>query len=157
MSSDAEALANSAFCSAVLCEAVSGYCKENEEGMELGALYLVLPLVLPGNTRDALPNSVSTALHSWVKKNPGARIRFPASAKSLVHRTQMGIQFMLTHEVAHIYGTRLLPGPKKLLKGSWENQSEESKSCMKKATLVGKMIARSGDLGTTFMLLGVRP
>jgi hypothetical protein len=150
-------LLNPAFCSVILRESILGYKEETNTGMPYVLSFLVLPLVLHKSTRDILPISISTKLHSWVHKNQYVRVGLDKRAQHLGLYTREAIIFSIRLEIIHISENGQLNVSQKKCKRLELPSSSEPVICQKKAYFVGRWFARTGDPAIIFAMLGVKP
>lgn len=150
-------LLNPAFCSILLMDAVSGFQAEKKEGFPYPISFLVLPLVLHKQTREAFPKAISTKMHVWVQKNPEFRIGFSERAKQLVPFTTEAIAFGIKT------GTLILTQKSELkviksvsTKTLWSDEEEPS-VCRMKARFLGRWLSKAGKMTTVFAMWGVMP
>lgn len=156
------ALFNPSFCAILLWEAVEGFSAEppRPAHVEVESLYLVLPLVLHGETRRSLPRSVRTSLASWVLTHPLLCLLIAERARALVPFTREAISFggrysLLTWAQNGMITTQ--PEWRRKIDDYRVRSTVEVQDCIKKSAFVGKWFRRTGDASTTMATLGVRP
>jgi hypothetical protein len=152
-------LLNPAFTAAALRMAVSGYFREANVGMPFEIAFLVFPIALHEATRNRLPRSVSTLLHTWLQENRDVVIEFPERTRSLVPFTKEAIVFACQRGVLTIDDEGALHAGDAPLKklASYKAVSDEIKEIFNRAEFVGRWFALSGTPVTILTLLGVRP
>lgn len=150
-------LFNPAFCALVLREAVKAYAGEREEGMELGLLFLVLPVVLHGQTRDALPTSTATHLHAWLEATPVAQVGLARRVEAIAPHTREATLYALQRGALAVNGAgRLVPTSARL--GRYRPTPEsEAAECVRRAGFLGRWFARTGAPATVLTLWGIQP
>ncbi|MEI2607044.1 MAG: three component ABC system middle component, partial [Candidatus Promineifilaceae bacterium] len=91
-------LLNPAFCGVLLHDAVKSYAYEQNQGMAFPLVYLILPLVLHKETRNALPSSRRLiTLYQWVEDNKLLRQNFVERTRYLVPYSREGLIFSIKH------------------------------------------------------------
>ncbi|MFD0904771.1 three component ABC system middle component [Actinomadura sediminis] len=150
----AAAMLNPALISAVLATAADGHQKEAEQGMPWSLSFIVAPLVLHRGTRQALPGTKSTHLTTWLTRNAALRVGFPHRARALVDPVRQGLQFGLTHGVVMLEADRL-NGRVRRPRGF--RPPDELDEILRKASFVGRWLARTGSTATVFAVFGVAP
>lgn len=157
-------LFNPSFCAILLWCAVASTSAEGAEieltsGIEIEALYLVLPFVLHRGTREALPRGTRTSLPSWASENSLLCLLLVERARALVPFTREALNFgcrysLLTLDRGIVHANMTW---KKRIEGFSKKSTTEVKECIKKASLTGKWFQRTGDAATVMAILGVRP
>lgn len=152
-------LLNPAFCSTLLWHAAIGREAGGVESLSIEEAFVVLPLVLPASTREALPGAVTTSLPVWLVANPIEQRRIAERAKALLPFTRTALTFGLMHGLLRLEGTRVKPSIEsgKVVRKVLKRASEEVRSCASKAEFVGKWFGKAGPASTVLALLGVRP
>ncbi|WP_371779141.1 three component ABC system middle component [Streptosporangium subroseum] len=152
---EAAALFNPVFGAYILTCAVNAAIKA-EAGQPLSwpSAFLVLPLVLPEDTRADLPVKASRSMAAWLADHPQHRALFPQRAAHLTEYTRASLRTGVRHGALQItaQGIRCPRSPRK---PSIDHGSEVV-DCAKKAILVGRWLAVVNS-ATAFTLLGVRP
>ncbi len=125
--------------------------------MPYAAAFIVLPVVLHKETRDAFPTSISTKLHVWLQEHQVARVGLSNRAKGLVPYSREALIYSLSSSLLVVSQEGLLvPAEGKVRLPKWEKDSEVS-VCAKRARFLGRWFARAGDTTTVFALLGIVP
>ena len=153
-------LLNPAFCGFLIRSAVISYTEIRPDGMPFALSFLVLPIVLHLNTREALPRDVRTTLISWLERNPEARVAFDIRVRSLTPFTRESMLFLMHSDLlvlssdGALLATKTAPiaNQATIIRGS-----EETAACVNRATFIGRWLALSGDAPTVYALFGVRP
>ncbi len=149
-------LLNPAFCSILLREAVEGYYQESEADMPYALSFLVLPVVLHKPTRDLLPRSITTKLHTWIQENQSAQVGFAVRVRWTIPYTKEAITYATAANLIIISEEGKLSLIKKRQKNLWPKTSEPS-ICKKKALFIGRWFSLAGDLTTIMAMWGIRP
>jgi hypothetical protein len=154
-----KALLNPSFCSTLLWQAAIGYAADAGAPLPFDVTFLVLPIVLHRETREALPKAVTTSLAVWLNENSLVRPRIADRATKLVTFTKEALMFGGVHGLldltngivaANIDWKRKITA---MLKGS----TDEVRACAKRAEFVGRWFAKAGSPGTVMALVGVKP
>lgn len=150
-------LLNPAFCSILLRDSVETFQIENMQGMSYPLSFFILPLVLHKPTREALPRTTRTKLHTWLQEKPEVRIGFVERARQLVPYSKEAIIFGLQTGIIEVNENgNLIPSSKRLKELSWVDEVEPS-ICRKKAQFLGRWLARAGNVPTILTMWGIRP
>lgn len=150
-------LLNPAFCSILLRDSVETFQIENRQGMSYPLSFLILPLVLHKPTREALPRTTRTKLHTWLQEKPEVRIGFAERARQLVPYSKEAIIFGLQTGIIEVNENGdLIPYSKRLKELSGGDEVEPS-ICRKKAQFLGRWLAKAGDLPTILIMWGICP
>ena len=158
-SREEQALLNPSFCSLLLWWAARGYASINVRGLSFEEAFLILPMVLHRNTREALPRDTRTSLAVWIKNNPLAQGNIATRAKLLVEFTKEAVFYGGTHGLIRIDEGKLRANEnlRQSLNRSLQGASDEVRLCARKAEFVGRWFGQTGSGSTVFALLGVRP
>lgn len=148
-------LFNPAFCALLLRHAVKDYARERGEGMPLGLAALVLPVVLHGRTRDALPASTITHLHAWLEDNPEVQVGLAQRVDSMAPYTREATLFALQRRVLSV-ADGLLTAPSVRLQAYTPDPGSEAESCIRRAGFLGRWFAKNGSPATVLALWGLR-
>lgn len=154
------ALLNPSFCGVLLWHASAGYrAMTSGSPLPLELSFLVLPLVLHRETREALPKGVTTSLAVWLEENALTRARFPERARSLVPFTREALLLGGAHGMLLVSPSGVVEGGdwKKKISAELKAASDEVRSCAKRSEFVGRWFAAAGTPATVMALWGVRP
>jgi hypothetical protein len=157
-SPEERALLNPGFCSLVLWSASSAYANGGRNSMPFDVAFLVLPLVLHKEVRDSLPRTVATSVPVWLAENPHARVRVPSLAKTLLPFTREALVFGGVNHLFDLSGgvVRAFNDRRRVVAAAGES-SPEVRTCVSRASLVGKWLGAAGSPETVMALFGVRP
>ena len=149
-------LYNPAFCGRVPYASIAEYQKKCSCDFPFPLVYLVLPLVLPSRTRQAI--SSRTRFLNWVQAHQDLVYDFGLRARSLVEVTNEAVEFMLQtgHLVLSEDGELSVNSSRRGL-GKTKSVDDEVKECLTKAENVGRWFAGAGKVETIYICLGVRP
>ncbi|WP_406085864.1 three component ABC system middle component [Kitasatospora purpeofusca] len=152
------ALLNPAFGAYLLAHCAAAYSAahtEAEATLPWPTAFLALPLILPPDSRRALPRDTRTQLAGWLADHALIRAAFPQRAPALHTYTQDCIRFGIRHATLTLTHTGIRT-TRKPTKPNQAEHGEETTTCVRAATLVGRWFAAT-DPATVFTLLGVRP
>lgn len=158
-SPEQKALLNPSFCALLLWSAANGHKAQSGNLLAFETAFLILPIVLHKEARDALPKTLATSLAVWLEMNPLSRSWITERARLLVPYTKEALLFGGTHSLYSITNSGLQSN------SDWEKKagkflnssSEEVKLCAKRADFVGKWFAKTGHASTVMGLMGVKP
>lgn len=150
---------NPAWCGWLLREAAGGYAGVKPAGMPFALSFLVLPVVLHRRTRDALPRSTATAMHAWLRARPDVLPGFAARAARLAPFVREALLFAGSLGLLSFADGGLLVPAGELRRGKATvlARSQTMKVSVRKAGLVGELLAEAGEPATVFQMWGVRP
>jgi len=150
---------NPAFCGWLLREAADGYCSVTPAGLPFPLVFLILPVILHRPTRESLPRSTVTALHPWLREHPEVRVGLADRASQLAVIAREAVLFLSAHSLITLTNDAALVPSGKMARGKAPilAASEEIKTCVGKAKMVGAWFAEAGDVVTVFQMWGVRP
>lgn len=152
--SEAQALFNPAFGAYLLACAVNAATKKADKPLPWPSTFLVLPLVLPTDTRRSLPGKSSVTLLAWVHDHPHLHAAFAERAAALTDYTRACLRTAMRHHAINVTPAGLVcfraPQPASAAPG------EEVAECARAAALVGRWLAVT-EPARAFTTLGVRP
>lgn len=149
-------LLNPAFCGRILYNTIKVYSEEAKRPISFPLIYLVLPLILHKQTRQAI--SSRTQLLIWLQRYPELLIGFAGRARNMVQITNEAIEFLLQSKMINLTNAAELevsPIVRSLSKTKYAN--DEIKECISKSEHVAKWFVSAGKVETIFVSLGVRP
>lgn len=149
-------LFNPAFCALILRHAVKAYAKERGDGMALGLAGLVLPVLLHGRTRDALPATTGALLHTWLQANPEVQVGLARRVRAIAPHTREAALFGLQRGVLAV-SDGLLTAPAIRLRAYTPLPESEAEVSVRRAGFLGRWFAKSGSAATVLALWGLRP
>jgi len=158
-SREERALLNPGFCANLLWHAARGHASVHAQALSFEEAFLVLPLVLHRETREALPRNKRTSLAVWLYGNPLTRELIAGRARLLVPFTKAGmilggVQGLIRLDQGRLHAEEAW---KRSVSRSLKSSSDEVRSCAKRAEFVGMWFAQAGSATTVFALIGVRP
>lgn len=149
------AMLNPALLATITAAAAAEYERADGSPMPWPLAFLVAPMVLHRDTRDALPRSTRTHLTSWVSDNPTLRAGLPLRARSLVDPVREGLRFGLSERILTVVGEGRIRGT--FAGPSRPPDIGDLRPVVRSAGLVGKWFAKLDQPATAFALLGVAP
>lgn len=150
-------LLNPAFLAVLIRDSVKDYRNKCGNEMSYSLPFIVLPIVLHRSTREKLPSSTRTALHTWFERKPDVRIGFSSRAKRLSAYVREGLLFGLQREIFRISESGKLTDTNKRLGTLPGPESADHQQCRKQAKFLGRWFAKLDDPETIYTLWGVRP
>ncbi|MBO0938348.1 hypothetical protein J2I47_17485 [Fibrella sp. HMF5335] len=149
-------LLNPAFCSLIVKTAVVEYYKRKKEGISYPLAFIILPLVLHKNTREALPATTRTKFYTWLQNNQQVRIGLDERVNSLSSYTKETLMFAIQHNIIKVDLDGLLLPVRRRLPSSYNPMTEETLYCINSASLIGKWLADVNDVDTLFSIFGIK-
>jgi hypothetical protein len=152
-------LLNPAFAGLVLIRAVNGFNRETKSGFPYIYSYLVLPLVLHPETRERLPQAITTRLPSWAERNSEITALLPRRVADLAPATREALFLAATTQLITLGASAEITSAvaEKTLSNFEKNSaSTEVEACLNKANFVGRWLATSGTSATVLTVLGVQ-
>ncbi|MFD4612739.1 three component ABC system middle component [Streptomyces sp. NPDC058440] len=146
---------NPALMAAILASAAQGHEKETQQAMPWVLGFVTAPMVLHQPTRNALPTSTRTHLSAWIGKNPVLRAGFPARAQALAEPVKEGTRFGLAHHALTLEPDGRVRSLYRRPRGF--KTPDELDHMLRKASLVGRWLAKADSPATVFAVLGVAP
>jgi hypothetical protein len=143
----------------LLWQAAFGYTSERETAMPVELSFLVLPLVLHGETRESLPRQITTSLATWLSEHPLVLTRIGERACALRPFTREALIFGGSQGLLllSVEGIRANAALKRRVAAGLRATSDEVRVCAKRSEFVGRWFERGGGTETVMALLGVRP
>ncbi|QLH19290.1 hypothetical protein HYQ63_00085 [Streptomyces sp. Rer75] len=151
---EAQAVLNTAFGAYLLATSVHAANKKADRPMPWPSAFLVLPFVLPADTRKELPTQSVHSMSAWLNEHPQHQAAFAQRAAALTEYTRASLRTAARHHAIDVTGSglRCPRAPKPASAAA----SEEVADCARRAGLVGRWLAVV-DPSLAFNLLGVRP
>ncbi len=151
-------LLNPAFTSLVLSRSVSSYAAARQEGLPLPLGFLILPIILHPQTRDALPRASTTTMYGWLAEHAHLKALFPERARATTPFTQEALRFALSHEKFSLDAAALHPGRNRYsLTAVPRDATPDVETCLNKAGFLGRWFASIEAPATILAAWGVRP
>jgi hypothetical protein len=150
-------LLNPAFCGEILKTAIKAYETENKESFPYALAFIILPLILNKQSKEAMPRSTSKKFHEWLEDNTAIKINLAQQIKNLVPYTRESVLFLIYYgvlKIDEVGNLSFIGNRKKTIK--YVND-EEMVETYKKAELLGRWLAKTGNTGTIYALIGIKP
>lgn len=151
--SEAQALFNPAFGAYILATGINAAVKKAGQPLPWPSTFLILPLVLPEDTRSSLPTKSTVTLTAWAHKHPRLQAIFAQRATVLTDYTRASLRTAMRHHAIDVTPSGLVcprtPRPASAA-------GEEVADCARAAALIGRWLAVT-DPARAFTALGVRP
>lgn len=146
-------LFNPAFCSVLIAQMSDDFAKKAHRTMPFPLAFLSLPIVLHRATRQALPGSTVTSLHSWIQDHREQLVDFATRVQRLRDVTREAILFAAQREFLAVEADGgLSPGPKRTT--ATERRTGlfkvEARECVDRAGFLGRWFAAAGTTPTIF-------
>lgn len=153
------ALLNPAFCASLIWHFASAGEGQGQRALTFMEAYLVLPIVLPRNSREALPRSTRTSLAAWMDENPFFQATLAVRSRAMVPFTKDALIFGATRQFLQVStdSVRASVEWKRRVNSILRQSSPETQACLKKAEFLGNWFLETGTPNTVMALLGVRP
>ncbi|MFI5799768.1 three component ABC system middle component [Streptomyces sp. NPDC051677] len=151
---EAQALLNTAFGAYLLATGVHAATKKAGHPLPWPSVFLVLPFVLPTDTRKDLPTQAVHSMSAWLTEHPQHQAAFAHRCAALTDYTRASLRTAVRHHAIEVTptGLRCPRAPKAASAAA----SEEVADCARRAGLVGRWLAVV-DPALAYSLLGVRP
>jgi hypothetical protein len=149
------ALFNPAFIGLLIAVAATDYRATSDAPMPLALAFLVPPLALHADTRDALPANVRRRMSAWLVGQPVIRAGFPDRASATAPLVKEGLRYAVRSGAIELSNAGIQSRLKTT--AGEELETEDARSCAKAAAFVGRWFGRTGDTATIFILWGARP
>jgi hypothetical protein len=151
---EAQALLNTAFGAYLLATATHAATKKAGHPLPWPSAFLVLPFVLPTDTRNDLPTQAVHSMSAWLNEHPRHQAAFAPRAAALTDYTRASLRTAIRHHALKVTATGLhCP---RAPKAASHAPSEEVADCARRAGLVGRWLA-AVEPALAFNLLGIRP
>lgn len=157
-SPDIAALFNPAFCGTLLYSAVGAHVGEREVPLPFSLSFIVLPLVLHEPTAEQLPASIRTPMHTWIADHPEIRIGLADRVRGFAPLVRESLMFLLSRGAIRVVDRSILSVSGTVrLTAVGAIGSNELTAAIRRARLVGRLIAYAGRPAAIFASLGLRP
>src|SRR5690349_18318254 len=95
-------LLNPAFCGEVQRRCLRAYERQASQHLPYPLIFLVLPILLHGRTRNLISRPQRQNLHAWLHAHPDVKVGFADRARTLVPVTREAVSFLLHTGVVEI-------------------------------------------------------
>jgi len=156
---EAEYLFNPAFMALLQRSMVSSYVSSSGDGMPMILCFLLPPLVLHQETREALPRGHKTTMLTWLQ---GHREQLVTIADRVINSrsaTRSGLIFGISHRCVTLKESLLEVGQVSIdEKAILDLQpTADMMDCLVRAAFLGKWLHKSGRPETIFASWGITP
>jgi hypothetical protein len=151
---DAQALFNPAFCATLIARAADGHVRQTDDPLPITLAFLVLPIVLHRETREALP-AVTAHLATWSERNPLLRTELRQRAPQLTAVTRSALRFGVHHELLRLDPSGVAVGHMRVPAAPAD--AGDAAACERSAQRLGRWLPRAGPPLTVYALLGLQP
>lgn len=146
---------NPALVGAMLVAASSMYESESEDPMPWELAFLVAPMALHRDTREALPIRIDSYASKWTSEHAALLAALPTRIASMRPYTREGLRYALRSGSLTLEDGGLLRGdPQWQLK---KGRDPELTYIVGRAAFLGRWFAHAGSSATLFALFGVKP
>jgi hypothetical protein len=149
-------LFNPAFCGETIRLCVKSYVNEAGSGLPYLLSFLVLPVVMYGDTRVTMVARRYAFLYNWLQDHPHLRIEFAERVRELLPFSRESLMFLLQINALTLDDDGTLKPTQYRRKGVRSQNEDSIKDCYDKAELLGKWFARAGDVTTIYAMWGVQ-
>lgn len=153
-SSVVASMLNPALIAAVLVAAAERHETVSGKPLPFELAFVITPLVLHKDTREALPNRRTSQLPNWVADHPTLRAGFPSRSRQMVPFVREGLRFSLRHEVCELTADGGVRGALKSARKPAEGG--DIAQIVLKAGFLGGWLTK-WDSPTIYALLGIQP
>lgn len=151
------ALFNPAFCGELIFRAVADYSTHRAAGLQLPLAFAILPFVLHGASRTALPARSDATFGTWAVKNNGLLAEFPGRVMQLRPVSREALMFMLQHGAMALTSDRLKVGDFPLKTNARIARTVETTEMVRSAALLGRWFAAQPSTTQVLQTIGLRP
>lgn len=153
---DVYAETNPAFCACALVSFTAAFISVNNDGPELPAAYLSLPIALSGDLGDSfLGTNKNTGLLEWFERSPRIQIGLAERVNGSLGIVTEAIRFgCFSHLLVLNEDARLHLGQRKVKKGAVIALSDGPAHTLKRAERLGYWFAAAGSTKTVFDMMG---
>lgn len=153
-------LINPSFCAFLIHETVKGYeeIAHGNKGISYDLLFLALPILLHKATKEILPRTTRTYMHTWLQNNPEVRVGYATRAREMIPYTKEAIHFLMVRDLLSVNKDGYLSTSEFRMRLSLEIEVKiYLVDYQRKAKLIGKWFALTGTSSTIYTMWGVSP
>lgn len=146
---------NPAVIAVIILAAADMYEEHSGEPLPLELIFLIVPMVLHRDTREALPTRIDSYAAKWVGEHASLQASFPSRASGMVPYVREGLRYGLRTKALELLTDGRLRGVTrwKLTK----DRDKELSVIIGKSAFLGRWFAHTGTPATLFTLFGVAP
>jgi hypothetical protein len=151
-------LFNPAFCGTLIAKTTETYFGAAGQGLPFGLAFLILPVILHQETRNALPRRTTTTLLAWIENHQSQLIGFPDRVHRLRPVTQEAVMFDLAHQIMRVADSGdLVPGEVRVSSTSTALRplTPDAQDCIRKSLFLGRWLAAAGTPSTIMASWGI--
>ena len=157
-SSEEARVFNPAFCGELIYRTVSEHYGARRSGFSIVTAFLVLPLTLHAETREALPRRADAAFAGWVAEHGALLVNVPDRTRRLRPVSREALLFALSHRLIAMEGGGLVPGVRPVAHRARPTvSSDEVDAARRAAGLLGRWFAGQGSELSILRGIGVAP
>jgi hypothetical protein len=149
-------LLNPAFCALLLRDAAYAYEKRASAGLPYPLAFLILPIVLHRQTREALPRTTATLLHPWLLDHSLLQMEVQVLSRRLLPYSREAVIFGLLHSALNVADDGSLESGMKSVRKVFDRHTEPD-ACRKAASFVGSWFGKVGDPALVLAMWGIMP
>ena len=150
-------LLNPAFCGIVVADCAAGFAGTTQRPLPYPLPFIMLPAVLHRQTRELLPRTIRTRMHTWLQQNAQVRIHFAERCRNLLPQVREAIGFAAQHEVLRLCAGAGLETTEQYHAPSRQAATAEADAIRRKAVFAGKWFASAGDIHMIYAMWGIKP
>ncbi len=154
---DVAHLFNPAFCGEIIRLCAKSYTTESKIGFPYLLAFLVLPILLYEDTRISMNARSYYFLHIWLQDHPHLRINFAERVRQLAPTTQESLGFLLQIDALTLSDDARLVARSYRRKVPASQKLSQIKDFHDKAEILGKWLAKAGEVSTIYLMWGIRP
>lgn len=149
---------NPAFCGELVSRTVGEFHKARQKPLSMAVAFLVLPLILHKQTRDALPGRANAAFATWVAEKGPLLTEAAGRVNRLRPVSREALLFAIRHQLLAIHEGGLVPGDKPIKLTSKPSPStDDVDEARAAAGLIGRWFAGQASESSILQGLGVAP
>lgn len=149
------AMLNPALLGAVFAAAAEEYERRADKSMPWELVFIITPLVLHRETRQALPKSTASHLPTWIASHPTIHAGFPGRSKAMVPYVREGLRFALRKGVVEVDTVGRLRGS--LPSGVRPANTGDIAEIIRAAGFLGRWLTKVERPSTVYAYFGVTP
>lgn len=146
---------NPALVAVIIVSAANMYEEHSGESMPWELIFLVVPMALHRDTREALPTRIDSYVAKWVGENAALQASFSRRVSGMLPYAREGLRYGLRSGALTLLSDGSVRG-----KPGWKLHKERDKELsliIGKAAFLGRWFAHTGSSATLFALFGVAP
>ncbi len=150
-------LFNPAFCGEIIRLCIKSYVDETGRSFPYALSCLILPILMYNDTRATMAVRRYTYLYNWLQEHPYLRVGFAYRVRELLPISKESLTFLLQLD-ALVLDDEAGLRPTQYSRRRLNSQNQTSTlDFYDKAKLLGKWLARAGDVVTIYTMWGIQP